>query len=594
MARDRQFSLKDVSLFILYFLLFFAPLAIGGVHDATLIAAALLSFSILFFYLIDRHLKDKHFFISRFFYILAGSAAFVLLQIIPLPDFIVSFLSPKTAGIYRDSAMANGDAPPSFHPLSTAPYRTVIDFIKIAGAAFLFLGVMNLSRREARARRILRAVCFSAGAVILTGLLHFWTGADEILWFYKPQKDISQSLFFTTFVNENNLAGFMNLAFFLCVGFIFDGQGKQNKAVFFLLAISCLLAIVFTSSRGGLSALTAGALVFAAFYALGRLKGGESLRGVRYLIAPVFLAMFAIFTLFYMLYDSLFQGPENVLSLADQIRASLITHSFPAMGDFPLTGSGKGSFAFIFPQYWELPSPKRFVHLENEPLQLVLECGIPFGIIFIAAAISLFAGLFSRVWFKPLKLGALTGIMAVCIASLADFAMEYAGTSTALIAVLGAVCGLDLRRQIHESKVVERVVRPKILAIIVIAFFISAAALSAALLFAYSGKNHVFNPADCESFLSRGNKLLNGKSPDEAEPLLKRSHELCPSYFSPSLAWAKLLIVKKDQKGAGSEIGEILEYYPARSEKVFDAIFSPRNKPVVYAGLLADEGHSIL
>ena len=84
---------------------------------------------------------------------------------------------------------------------------------------------------------------------------------------------------------------------------------------------------------------------------------------------------------------SAFTQPQTEESFQD--RLSVWRDSLQIVSDFPVTGTGLGTFSHLFRRYQRFPSNLLFTHTENDYLQLLTETGLP-GTLLMLGAGSLF------------------------------------------------------------------------------------------------------------------------------------------------------------------------------------------------------------
>ncbi|MEO1368895.1 MAG: hypothetical protein AAFX50_17095, partial [Acidobacteriota bacterium] len=106
----------------------------------------------------------------------AGVAAFGFLQSLTWPSPLTGLLSPRLAGLWRDSGqlLAGGESGPLFVPLSIAPavsQQVALHWMAVAAC----LAAACLQGRERGARRVLVV------ALVISGVVQITYGADRWL-----------------------------------------------------------------------------------------------------------------------------------------------------------------------------------------------------------------------------------------------------------------------------------------------------------------------------------------------------------------------------------------------------------------------------
>jgi O-antigen ligase len=120
--------------------------------------------------------------------------------------------------------------------------------------------------------------------------------------------------------------------------------------------------------------------------------------------------------------------------------------------DFPLTGTGLGTYLYAYPMYETRFSGEMLEHAHNDYLELLAEGGVIAGGLIIVVAFGALAWLFSR-WtrrndhlVRGVGLGCLAGIAAILIHSLTDFNLHITANAVlfvTLYALAMRIIGLD-------------------------------------------------------------------------------------------------------------------------------------------------------
>lgn len=114
--------------------------------------------------------------------------------------------------------------------------------------------------------------------------------------------------------------------------------------------------------------------------------------------------------------------PDRVLVWADMLSA---------VWDFPIFGTGLGTFNYIYLLYNKsIMNPVEFVYAHNDYLHMIIETGIPATLFLLTAFMMFFKSTYNnliRLYKRGenlrfyLGLGAMTGVVAILIHSLTDF-----------------------------------------------------------------------------------------------------------------------------------------------------------------------------
>ena len=106
-------------------------------------------------------------------------------------------------------------------------------------------------------------------------------------------------------------------------------------------------------------------------------------------------------------------------------------------------GIGRGAFDRVFPIYrsFKMAFPLRFAFVENEPLQLLIDCGWFFFLLLVAAGTVVVWQIVRRGRRDKTEAALVAGLFAVLVHSTVDFGFETLGVLLPFTAILGTVLG---------------------------------------------------------------------------------------------------------------------------------------------------------
>jgi len=315
----------------------------------------------------------------------------VLLQMIPIPTGVAKVLSPKTFEIRQSLAYAipqSAIGNPQF-AISFVPFLTKIEFYKwlTLAALFLFLLHWNHFVDGFRITNQLIIVIFFVGVFeSLYGMFEFFSGHHQILYL----KGVSSVT--GTFINRNYFAGYLLMVIPLGMGFFFSREaldsrrfqgwrqrlssldGKTLLIGFGIIVM--ILGLIFSASRMGiLSLLLSFTLISLLFKARQR---GEGFSRSTLLILGLAL-LWGIWIGLDAVIGRFFNVSEDLKG-----RWMIWRDTWKAIRDFPIFGTGLGTFSQILPMYKTFHIRRFVSHAENDFLQLASEVGlIGMGILFI-------------------------------------------------------------------------------------------------------------------------------------------------------------------------------------------------------------------
>lgn len=393
-------------------------------------------------------------FTPSFFLLLSLFVLLIFLQIIPLPTSLIAWLSPETYHLYAEAARHIGTSVPASLPLSICVQATEKGLYQVLAYAALFLLIINNIRSPRQIRRIVFVIvavgCFEA----LYGLFEYFSGRHHIFW-YQKQSSLTVS---GTFVNKNHFAGYMEMAIPLTFSMLFSRLGETRQAASkhiarFLdekymkaLLISFFLfimigALVLSGSRGGIISFAGGmACLFMLAYHRRLLRKWTVLILILLLLSvavAVPMGWDLILSRFHVLTG--FMTEQSFLSRRDVWAGTLLLFR-----DFPVFGTGLGTFAHIFPKYQIAPSNMTFFYTENDYLQMLAETGM-LGTGLALGIVATFFFTTLRAWKKRqsrwsiiLATGGISAIGSLLLHSCVDFNLHIPSNAL-LFCVIAAI-----------------------------------------------------------------------------------------------------------------------------------------------------------
>ncbi len=332
---------------------------------------------------------------------LAAVALLALFQITPLPAGLAGVLSPEAAAI---RGLGNGYGLGPFLPLSLNPYATTLEFLKLWPAVGFFFILLYTVQSRRQMEALVKVIVGTALFEALYGLWHFRNHLTRG-W----RQAYAGTRLNSTLINSDHLAAYLTLAILLGFGLFLanretvpqppsglsarrrllhwsrseylEPQSRRYLLLFILLLLT--VALIFTGSRGGMLSLVVGF----AFMAL--LIVGRKWRKGHFF----FLAGFLLTATIYSLWLGSAPFLQRFLDLNDQIRYQAFQGALAIFREFPLWGSGLGTFGELFYRYEPASfRGSRFVYTHSEWLQVLAETGL----VGFALVVGLWLAFFSR------------------------------------------------------------------------------------------------------------------------------------------------------------------------------------------------------
>jgi tetratricopeptide (TPR) repeat protein len=410
-----------------------APLLAGGVHRATtaaLLILGLIGFGAFLGGLVLQHRSPRMGLVA-----LAPLVFLVVpvLQSVPLPLGMRGALDRNGTALLRE----NQTTPTASWPLSLDPPDTRVDAGRAALALVAFLLAFHLASGQTGRHWVTRAIAAAGIAAVAIGLGHRILGLNKLYGAWSVQ---TRSLLIGPFVNANHTAELLELAAFVCLACSFQRPTALNRIGWIVGTILCAGGAAATLSRGAVLALSAATAAFVLMMYFGADiapadRRRASLGWGVLLLGIVMLGALALGA------DQLV-GRFRTDNVTTDVRLRLWRDGLRVLAAHPM-GIGRGAFSRVFPVYRSLkmPFPLRFAFLENQPLQILVDCGWFFSLLIGAALVYVVWTVVRRGRRDKIERALLCGLIAVLAHSVVDFGLETLGVLLPFAAVLGTVLG---------------------------------------------------------------------------------------------------------------------------------------------------------
>jgi hypothetical protein len=418
---------------------------------------------------------------------LLAAVVLMLVQVAPLPAWLVGFVSPAALEI---RALGNGYGLGAYLPLSLNPYSAWVEFLKLWPAMMLFF-ILLYTVQSRRQIQMLAEVILAVGFFeAFYGLWHFHS---HLIWGWKNH--YTGMRLCGTFINSDHLAGYLTMAILLGFGLFLafketvpalprnlsgrkwlahlsraehlEPQFRRYLLLFILLLLT--VALIFTGSRGGMISLVVG------FALIGFLLVGQRWKwGHLYLMAG-FLAVAVLYSLW--LGSAPYLG--RFWSLDDKSRYLAFKGALAVFREFPWTGSGIGTFGDLFYRYEPAELGARwFKYTHSEWLQVLAETGI-FGFALVTGLWLTFFHRLVREWqrrqdvfSRGLGLGALAALAAGAFHAVGEFPFRIPAFTLAYatVAAIGylAIFHYGKEREFFSYPMIKFPARPVMAAAVVL------------------------------------------------------------------------------------------------------------------------------
>jgi O-antigen ligase/tetratricopeptide (TPR) repeat protein len=417
--------------------LFFSPLAFGTVEPWSLAIMETLSLLLLLFVLIGGARSKQAFYQIPGIVPLMLFLTYVFIQLIPLPPWMIKVISPATYAIYSQTVLVSD--PAAWVSLSINKKATLMEFFRFASyGAFYAATVQLLSSKDALKKTITIIIVFASSLSFFSILQHLLSNG-KLYWFRELQLG---GVPFGPYVNRNHYAGLMEMLFPLVVGLflvykphvsyisfrekIVEIFNLQRTNLYMLLGFSAVLigtSIFLSLSRSGIISLCLSMIVFG-LLVVG--KQADRKRGVIIIVICILIVL----AVGWFGWGPIIERFKEISPMKEEItefRPILWKDSRKIADDFPVTGTGFGSFVTIYPLYRTLPARGLVDHAHNDYLELLTDGGIIGFLIVAWFVLTVFYTSF-RVFLKRRELysvylfiGSIAGLVSILLHSVTDF-----------------------------------------------------------------------------------------------------------------------------------------------------------------------------
>ncbi len=400
--------------------------------------------------------------------------AWLLIQVVPFPAELVRLISPTRAQLPTPLATS------AMHTLSIDPYASVGFLLKSCAWVAAFCLTLALMRSRERLKTT-ALVIVAAGTVqaLIASFMHLAKLNYEVFFTAFSHVDNAHG----TFVNRNHLAGYLEICLALGIGMMIAtlrGGGAQSwkqmlrntagwllstRVLLRISLIIMVIALVMTRSRMGNAAFFSSMLIAGV---IGLATSRHATKStVILLVSLIIIDIFVAGTWF---------GVENVIkryeettiyrqlqptggSMEERLEPSL--YAIDMIKDYPLVGSGGGTFYTAFPNYRPGVISAYFDFAHNDYVQIATDTGVIglglLGLVVLWTFVIALRTLYERrdPLCRGVAFGTSMGIIALMIHSWVDFNLQIpanALTFVVLLALGWAAYSVNRRHPAEESE----------------------------------------------------------------------------------------------------------------------------------------------
>jgi O-antigen ligase/tetratricopeptide (TPR) repeat protein len=369
--------------------------------------------------------------------LLALFVELVFLQLLPLPDAVLRLVSPTSLKLYQQFGTSE-----SLHSISINRYATRNDLQLLLAYLSVFFVIIGHYQTRSQLRSLVKTIFCMGIFLVLFALLQKLTWNGRIYWFYPIDENLLNgkiNYIWGPFIYRNNFACYLAMVIpFGLAMLIFNSPDRGSSSLSvrsqkiagfiasptfakftgYFLAVLILTAVLFaTLSRGGIAACV---VSFAFFIWVTR--GRRKLKS-----RSLFIAMLALLVAAVVIFAA-WDRIENRFENSGYIdRATVWKDSIGIMRDYPLFGSGLGTFESTYLRYQSRYNKVLFDHAHNDYVEVVTDTGVAGTILIAVTVLLLFTALYRRwrsrrsTYAQCIGAGGLSASVAMAVHSFTDF-----------------------------------------------------------------------------------------------------------------------------------------------------------------------------
>ena len=390
-----------------------------------------------------------------------------------MPPFIVEYLSPQAFKIHETTnQLLDMDR---WMTLSVNYKAGLSEFFRYSTYVMFYVLTVQLLRKKGTLQSTVLTIAVFGGLLAFSSILQFYLTENMALWFRSTP---SNAIAMGPYVNRNHYAGLMELIFPVVLGvFLFYRPRigntsvvkgiveifSQEKAnIHILIGASALLIIIsiFVSlSRGAMISTCFSLIIFMLFLLKQKISKGNTIL----MLGVIILAALSIGWFGWDQIIERFAKLKNAQGIIYEFRVEFWKDSQDIFKQYPITGSGIGTFPHVYPLHRSFTQPFFLSHAHNDYLELLVEGGM-IGFLFAASfLLTLFYKTY-KVFSKRrdafsiyLYIGCITAMVSILFHSFTDFNMHIGANGLWFFFIAGiavSAANTGLRKQSQETRLI--------------------------------------------------------------------------------------------------------------------------------------------
>ena len=402
-----------------------SALAVGTVHTITLcVVAVILGVSAALVWWKVEPIRVRP---SATVLLLAGLAlvGYTALQCVPVPIRWLALIAPHNADVWSRALVPLHEAGPSWAPITLDSPGTRIELLKGVAYLLAFVTAVRVAHRREGVSFLSAMIVLTGVVVAVAGLVHPAFRMHKLFGIYEPGPEIAL-YYIAPFMNPNNLAGYVNIAFCLSLGAALSREPRVPRAITIVVAFLLGATQVWIASRGGVIAMVLGAITMGALVLGERVKRRDPRVWVTIGCAAAVLVggIFIVTGSSDRVRDELFDA--NVSKFA------VLRGVYPMLRAYGIFGVGRGAFESTYPQFRDWPGHFTQTQPENILAQWTAEWGLPVGLAGLATIVFALRPTAALARSRTAT-GAWAALVAIFAQNMADFGTEIPGLMLSVV-----------------------------------------------------------------------------------------------------------------------------------------------------------------
>ena len=439
-------------IFLIVFVVFIPlPWGANSTWASMLIASAIMVLGLMSLWLTASEKVRKTRSLHYLFLIWLSWLAVVGFQLINLPASWLEWLSPAALQLRCD--VLSKDICTGLQTISLYPEATERKLLFSVALMVLFFSITRLINQRKQLITLMYVLLISGVFQSAYGVFMGLSGLNYGFFALKP---VGHGMATGTFVNQNHLAGYLEMCAGIGIGLLVyqfqAGEKLSNwydylsrffqsllsaKVLVRLGLVVIIIGLIMTRSRMGNSAFF-GAVVIGAVAWLLLTKRATKM------IMFIFLSLIIVDVYLVGGWFGFERVAQSIGStdLKTESRVPVAQFTWNMVKDFPLLGSGLGSYSSVFSTYQKGYTGSLFAHAHNDYLEFFSEVGL-LGCLPLAA-IWLY-GFYCSIYamrrrhsplYKSLGLGCFMAMISIAIHSFTDFNLQIPANAVTFVLIL--------------------------------------------------------------------------------------------------------------------------------------------------------------